>query len=653
MAGWVVISLPLVAVLLSVLLSPSSNWTAPLALAGFCLLAFSRPAAALLVTMALVGFGVILSHMAGVPPLRATEVLVVASLAGCCLQAARRVSPLRHGLVAQISVPVALLGVAVVASTIVWQRVYQVGMEDPSTYFQTLFQFLIRDYFFDPGDFRLLVTTAVLLQGLALYVAVSALCRVDATFFQRSLRMLAVGGAGLGVLSAVRLGEILLRNPEAIPALRATAGGLRISPQIADYIAAGSYFALCWLVSLGLAIASRRRRVVWMTAGAPLIAALYLTGSRSVIAAALAGLVVLVFAAARRWSLALGRVVAFALVAIVVMVISYPWMTGRDIVGETAAISLKTRFELSRTTVRVIETRPLFGIGFDRYQLLADGLASPELNALWYGRKNPHNDVLRIGAELGVLGMGLFLWILVAAGSRIARAFQRAPDVRLAGLSGGLVAFVTTSMVSDPLMVREVSYAFWIALGLAVGRSAGPHVPREASGAPVAESVRRPRRRLMWTLALLVGGLLVLSVPFRARQELRSVDLRHVSYGFFDWGTDPDGTPNRWSGPRATFFVEGRARLVDIPLSGTLPSGGLQQVEVQVDGRLANRIAVGSEWQRLRISLPPGDSRAPRRVDLLISPTWVPAEVIGNDDRRVLGVKVGAINTITAADQSR
>jgi hypothetical protein len=151
---------------------------------------------------------------------------------------------------------------------------------------------------------------------------------------------------------------------------------------------------------------------------------------------------------------------------------------------------------------------------------------------------------------------------------------------------------------------------------------------------------------LQWPIALLLGALLVFSIPFRARRELATVDLTRVTYGLFDWGTEPDGTRSRWSGPRATLFVDGRARLIEIPLIGTLPEGVLQHVEVRVDGRLANRIAVGPEWQRLRTLLPEDPSTGPRRIDLLVSPTWV-----GNEGRRVLGVKVGETSVIMTPNQ--
>jgi hypothetical protein len=122
-AGWITLILPLVVVLLSVVLSPDSTWTVRATLAGFCVLAIARPADALLVPIALVGFGIILSHLAGVPLLRVTELLVVASLAGCCVRALPPHAPFRRALADRMSAPVVLLAIAAIASAIVCLRV--------------------------------------------------------------------------------------------------------------------------------------------------------------------------------------------------------------------------------------------------------------------------------------------------------------------------------------------------------------------------------------------------------------------------------------------------------------------------------------------------------------------------------------------------
>jgi hypothetical protein len=144
-----------------------------------------------------------------------------------------------------------------------------------------------------------------------------------------------------------------------------------------------------------------------------------------------------------------------------------------------------------------------------------------------------------------------------------------------------------------------------------------------------------------------LGGLLLISIPSRTVQELALVDPTRISYGFYEWHTDADGTRWRWSGAKATLFVDARARIVDMPLSGQASAQARTIVEIWIDGRLANRVSVGPDWQRLRTLLPPADSIDPHRIDLIVSPTWVPADVLpGSQERRVHGVRVGHV-TIT------
>jgi O-antigen ligase len=649
-AGWLLLVLPAAVVLLSVALSPDSTWTARIALAGFTSVAVMRPEAAVMITIALGGFSMILSHLAGVPSVRVAEVLVVASLAGCFARAVPPNSPYRRAMTSSLSVPVVLFAMTTVASAIVWQRVHQFQTGDASVYFAGLVKFVTRDYFTQPGDFWPLVTAAVILEGLALYVVTAALCRVSATFSEQALRMLAVGGAGLAMMSLVRLAEVLLRNPGAIEAMRQTATGVRISPQIPDYIAAGSYFGLCWIVGLALAMVSGWSRSVWLVVSAVLMAGIYLTGSRSVIAAALAGLVPLLAMLVRRRAV-FGRIVAAAAVlAVVLMVVTYSTFIGRGpLASRQAKDSLFVRAELLRAGLRVMETRPLFGVGLDRFFVLAPALASPDLHRLWQSRMNPHNDFLRFGAELGLAGFACFLFILAGEAWRIRRAVRAAPDLRLVGVAGGLVAFLVTSLVSNPLMVREVSYVFWTALGLAAGHAVNLLSAADVPGEQGVElrGSRMPLSRFRWAGALLIGALIFVSIPSRARTELAGLDLRRVSFGFHEWGKEPDGTLARWTGPQATLYVKGHTRLIEIPMSGVVLNGTSQHVEVRVDGQLVDRLIVGSEWRRARVRLPGLPSPDPRRVDLAISPTWVPADLIsGNNDRRNLGVKVGEVKVI-------
>jgi hypothetical protein len=642
-AGWIAVILSAGVVLASVFVSPAIPFRVRAVVAAFSVLALARPADALLVTAAFIAFNGILAALAGVPGLRATEILVVAPLFGCSVRALLGPAPYRSALRQSISAPVLLFSVAAVASMLVWLRVDQVRTGSTSAYLSDLFRFLSHRYFSE-SSFPMVVSTAAVLEGLALYAVAGALCRSRPQFVDQALRMLAVGGAGLAFMSVVRLGEITLRNPRIIETMRSTYAGLRISPQIPDYIAAGAYFVLCWLVALGVALASRRR-VAWLIAGIPLLLGLYLEGSRSPIFAAIVGIAVMLISVLRRRNTAVRAVGLFAVLALIVIVFSFRHIVGHDIAGETAWQSVIVRYELTRTGLRVMATRPLFGVGIDRFFVPAEDLATPRLKSMWQARKNPHNDFLRVGAELGLIGLGLFVWMLGRAFVRICGALRNTGDVRLAGVAGGLTAFLITSLTSNPLMVRDVSYAFWIALGVAEGRSASLATVAETKTNEFSASMYGSSG-IRWAAGFLLAACLLVSVPFRAEQELASIDPARVSYGLSDWATDSDGTRYRISGPRATVYVDGRARLLDIPLRGTLPSGALQRVEILIDGRRANAFAIGADWQRFRALVPDAPTTGSHRIDFLVSPCWVPAEVVrGSDDRRVLGAQIGEIKT--------
>jgi hypothetical protein len=94
---------------------------------------------------------------------------------------------------------------------------------------------------------------------------------------------------------------------------------------------------------------------------------------------------------------------------------------------------------------------------------------------------------------------------------------------------------------------------------------------------------------------------------------------------------------------------------VEIPLSGIgLRSGVIRQVEIRVDGRLVNRVPVGAEWQHVRTPLPGGPRRESRRLDFVVTPSWIPSkEIDGSDDHRVLGVKVGELKVVMPAESPR
>jgi O-antigen ligase len=91
---------------------------------------------------------------------------------------------------------------------------------------------------------------------------------------------------------------------------------------------------------------------------------------------------------------------------------------------------------------------------------------------MWTGA---HNYYLKMLSELGLVGLAVFAWLLVATGRACALAQRAAPRTDrglVLGAATGLLALAVASLAQDPLDVPELQYC-WQALVAAVVATAG------------------------------------------------------------------------------------------------------------------------------------------------------------------------------------
>ena len=144
--------------------------------------------------------------------------------------------------------------------------------------------------------------------------------------------------------------------------------------------------------------------------------------------------------------------------------------------------------------------------------------------------------------------------------------------------------------------------------------------------------------------------LLIASVPMRARRESATLDLSAQTFGFYEWEGDAATGRARWTSPSAGFFVPAHTSEVEIPLRAAFSDRRPKPTVVSfaIDGRVFHRLELtNGDWFTLRLRLPAPAVRAtqPRRLDIITSPPWSPAEVLGTHDSRVLGVQLGEVTT--------
>jgi O-antigen ligase len=600
-AGWACVAILPITLLESTFHFEGVPVVAPLALTALAALAAWRPAAALLIVCALTPVAAQIGRQWNTSVVW-PETVAVAFAAGWVL---RRVLNGRSEAVPERVWPAAgLLALIVGASIAVDLSVLrlQVGADE-------LRRLMLRGYFTGGSEVAGARAGALLLEGLLLYSAAAAASAGNGRFLTRAAVMLVAGGTAAALFNVAWVAEAGLQSGNMWRTFVRYAGSERLNVHHRDLNAAGSHFGMLLLVAAAAALARTSGAWLWTPAAAMLAFALWLTGSR---AAMLAVALAAVCAAAthgrgtiarHRWSRA---VVAAAAIASVALIVVYLPMRGTQ---QSVSAALNVRTELARTSLRMLATDPAFGIGVGQYPQRSGSFSSPELLILFppARNENAHNNFLQILAELGLAGFVAFIWILTAAAGSIRRKLASAPADSIAwGTAAGLAAFLISCLAGHPLLIREVAYAFWVLLGAAAG----------AVFATPVHAVPRGRA-FRWMLA--AAAVLTLAVtPMRAGAARAEANLEHVGLGMGSlWEESADAVRFRYAGASSTVFVPGSAGSVTVPLRAVAPGARLN-VQVRLDGRLANEVRVSSEmWRRVLVVIPPGDHRPRfRRVDL-------------------------------------
>ena len=601
----------------SLLANPHIPVVLQIELSLIAMLALARPLYGLLAVAALVPFSQIAVLMWHAPNVRWSDAIVGAFvlpwLAGVGSPLARRVR-----VDGWLSAAALLFGATVVASCAVALIRLEGGHLQAA---------LVSAWVYFTQDFALIQTRtgglpegAALIEGLLLFWSVVTLGQAHADLPRRLIQTLvaaAVGAALFSVLVSAGFGPSQMLTQARLLSM------WRVSGHVLDVNAAGSYFAMTACLALGMTVAARgRARAAWLAASIVIVYGLWLSGSRIALAAALVTFCLPVAqlrtprvspALVRR---AVGLAMLFALSAYFVLRAS-PLSLGRP---------LGLRFQFVETAVRMFRSRPLFGVGIGDFYLQSRRFMPPELG--WrYAFENAHNYFLQIAAELGVVGLALFIWLIVAVWRAIWNEQSRRNPVVI-GAAAGLTAFLITCLTGHPVLVHEVAYPFWMTLGLAVALvDPHTHAIRSTSESTAAQPLgphRVPAMAMALALLVILG-----TVPFRSQPLPQDT----VTYGVYGWEADGSGAHVRWTGEYASVIVPGDVTTVELPLRAPRPTG----IDLGVDGGQFMRAILDDRWQTVTVTLPQKTFDTPyRRVDLHVDRT----STIGT---REVGIQLGDV----------
>jgi O-antigen ligase len=238
------------------------------------------------------------------------------------------------------------------------------------------------------------------------------------------------------------------------------------------------------LLAAALFARDLRLRLVAAIALVPVVAAHYLTFSRSPILAAYAFVVVAAWRIRRLFglvALAVGLAVGMALLPSYLAIRSQA--SGIDTIPGTVLVATDAhRLRAWDAAIRMFLDEPLTGQGYLAYKELAYPYGDPVLGS-------PHNEWLRLfaegGAIVGLLGLGF----VAATGLTLARV----PGWLGTGLTAGFLGYVLAASFNNPLLFLRVSAVAFPIFGVGLAFALAQRARAPATTAGTGESSRDPQ----------------------------------------------------------------------------------------------------------------------------------------------------------------
>ena len=143
-------------------------------------------------------------------------------------------------------------------------------------------------------------------------------------------------------------------------------------------------------------------------------------------------------------------------------------------VGETVASLVRPggdrgRLRIWQHTLEMVGAHPVGGVGLENWQAFYPLYDRGDVLVLESAPERPHNDFLWIWAELGTVGLLIYVWLLWTTGLQgigKVRRGERQERMLTLFLGVGMLALLGHSLFSFPRQQAAPSMLFWIALGL-------------------------------------------------------------------------------------------------------------------------------------------------------------------------------------------
>jgi O-antigen ligase len=209
-------------------------------------------------------------------------------------------------------------------------------------------------------------------------------------------------------------------------------------------------------------------RWLWLPAGIVGLALILTFSTGGWLGALAGGLVVIAALSHRRLAVRVGGAAGLLLVLVSGLAIAGILPERLNPLRQTGGF----RLDLWQSSLEMIRDHPLLGVGLDNFAYLYQQVYLREGAAAEPNLSHPHNWLLHIWLELGLLGLIAFAWLLVRFW-RNARQALTSPTTRwlAAGALGSLADLLVHGSIDNSYFLVDLACLFWLALALVDERS--------------------------------------------------------------------------------------------------------------------------------------------------------------------------------------
>lgn len=340
--------------------------------------------------------------------------------------------------------------------------------------------------------------------------------------------------------------------------------------------------------------------------------------------------------------------------------------------GITEAIKARSLYALSperyflwREAGLMMKDYPLSGVGLGafiielpNYYLLNPGRGDKGFK-MWQRNDSAENYFLHIGAEMGVIVLGFFVWLFWLIFRRAKYVYQTTKqekafslsEVKI-GLIAGLAACLINFLFHSYIGSFESKFLFWLMVALLFSGELGSgNFRRKFKEKVVFLNLKKRRVFILVTIVILI---FVVSGFWQATHSLSlgyRTQLLHIpqSFGWYNWEKDQIGHEFQWSRSYGGRMIEIDPSKLRFEVLASHPDIQQKPVKVKVflirdffkeKILLSEFVLDEPQWETKELFLPEKLKGEEVIILFKVSRTWIPSKTLAVPDPRRLGVAV-------------